>query len=61
MNKSSVSLVLIAVIWSAVVAALSMVLKGSPHSADATVLVTGGAVATVLLFGAAHRRIMRVK
>jgi hypothetical protein len=59
MNKSSVSLVVVALIWAAVIAALSMVLKGSPRSGDATVLVTGGAVATLILFGAAHRRSMR--
>jgi len=59
MNKSNVSLVAVAVIWAAVIVALAVVLKGAPHSPDAMSLVIGGAVATLILFGAAHRRSMR--
>lgn len=59
MNKSSISLVAVAMTWATVIATLGMVLKGSPHFADAMVLVTGGAVSTLILFGAAHRRSLR--
>ena len=58
-NKSRIILVTVAMTWACVIASISMVLKGSPHSTDAIVLVTGGAVSTLILFAAAYRRSLR--
>ena len=58
-NKSRIILVMVAMTWACVIVSMSMVLKGSPHVCDAIVLVSGGAVSTLILIGAAYRRSLR--
>jgi hypothetical protein len=50
-TRWGLAVIVIAVIWAAVILAVSMVLEGAPQSSQVLTVLGGGAAATIILLG----------
>ncbi len=56
MNKLQVGIIVNAIIWAAVIFAVSTVLKDTPYANGVLLILGGGAAATIILLGGILRR-----
>ncbi len=50
-SQFGLAVIVAAIIWAAVIIAVSMTLEGAPQAARVTTLLGGGAAATIILLG----------
>ena len=50
-SRLQIAVIVIALVWAAVIIAISMVLDGAPQSSRALTILGGGAAASIILLG----------